>query len=72
MVEQQEKMLLLIRMSDEIQERARRGEGEEVIFEIAQRLPKEDLVETATGAFLGIATICILLIIAAIIMMKNK
>ena len=72
MVEQQEKMLLLIRMSDEIQERARRGEGEEVIFEIAQRLPKEDLVETATGAFLGIATICILLIIAAIIIRKNK
>ena len=72
MVEQQEKMLLLIRMPDEIQERARRGEGEEVIFEISQRLPKEDLVETATGAFLGIATICILLIIAAIIMRKNK
>ena len=72
MVEQQEKMLLLIWMPDEIQERARRGEGEEVIFEIAQRLPKEDLVETATGAFLGIATICILLIIAAIIMRKNK
>ena len=72
MVEQQEKMLLLIRMSDEIQERARRGEGEEVIFEIAQRLPKEDLVETATGAFLGIATICILIIIEAIIMRKNK
>ena len=59
-------------MPDEIQERARRCEGEEVIFEIAQRLPKEDLVETATGAFLGIATICILLIIAAIIMSKNK
>ena len=72
MVEQQEKILLLIRMSDEIQERARRGEGEEVIFEIAQRLPKENLAETATGAFLGIATICIFLIIAAIIMMKNK
>ena len=72
MVEQQEKILLLIRMSDEIQERARRGEGEEVIFEISQRLPKEDLVETATGAFLGIATICIFLIIAAIIMSKNK
>ena len=72
MVEQQEKMLLLIRMSDEIQERARRCEGEEVIFEIAQRLPKENLAETATGAFLGIATICILLIIAAIIMRKNK
>ena len=72
MVEQQEKMLLLIRMSDEIQERARRCEGEEVIFEIAQRLPKENLAETATGAFLGIATICILLIIAAIIMSKNK
>ena len=72
MVEQQEKMLLLIRMPDEIQERARRGEVEEVIFEISQRLPKEDLVETATGAFLGIATICILLIIAAIIMRKNK
>ena len=59
-------------MSDEIQERARRGEGEEVIFEIAQRLPKENLVETATGSFLGIATICILLIIAAIIIRKNK
>ena len=59
-------------MPDEIQERARRCEGEEVIFEIAQRLPKENLAETATGAFLGIATICILLIIAAIIMMKNK
>ena len=72
MVEQQEKILLLIRMSDEIQERARRGEGEEVIFEIAQRLPKEDLSETAAGAFLGIATICILLIISAIIMRKNK
>ena len=72
MVEQQEKMLQLIRMSDEIQERARRGEGEEVIFEISQRLPKEDLVETATGAFLGIATICIFLIIAAIIIRKNK
>ena len=72
MVEQQEKMLLLIRMPGEIQERARRGEGEEVIFEISQRLPKEDLVETETGAFLGIATICILLIIAAIIMRKNK
>ena len=72
MVEQQEKILLLIRMPDEIQERARRGEGEEVIFEIAQRLPKENLAETATGAFLGIATICILLIIAAIIMRKNK
>ena len=72
MVEQQEKILLLIRMPDEIQERARRGEGEEVIFEISQRLPKEDLVETAAGAFLGIATICILLIIAAIIMRKNK
>ena len=65
-------MLLLIRMPGEIQERARRGEGEEVIFEISQRLPKEDLVETETGAFLGIATICILLIIAAIIMRKNK
>ena len=52
-------MLLLIRMPDEIQERARRGEGEEVIFEIAQRLPKENLAETATGAFIGIATICI-------------
>ena len=72
MVEQQEKILLLIRMPDEIQERARRCEGEEVIFEIAQRLPKENLAETATGAFLGIATICILLIIAAIIMRKNK
>ena len=72
MVEQQEKMLLLIWMPDEIQERARRGEGEEVIFEISQRLPKENLAETATGAFLGIATICILLIIAAIIMRKNK
>ena len=72
MVEQQEKMLLLIRMPDEIQERARRCEGEEVIFEISQRLPKENLAETATGAFLGIATICILLIIAAIIMRKNK
>ena len=72
MVEQQEKMLLLIRMSYEIQERARRGEGEEVIFEIAQRLPKENLAETATGAFLGIATICIFIIIAAIIMRKNK
>ena len=72
MVEQQEKMLLLIRMSDEIQERARRCEGEEVIFEIAQRLPKENLAETATGALLGIATICIFLIIAAIIMRKNK
>ena len=72
MVEQQEKMLLLIRMPDEIQERARRGEGEEVIFEIAQLLPKENLAETATGAFLGIATICIFLIIAAIIMRKNK
>ena len=59
-------------MPDETQERARRGEGEEVIFEIAQRLPKEDLAETATGAFLGIATICILLIIAAIIIRKNK
>lgn len=63
---------MLIRMSDEIQERAKRGDGEEVIFEISQRLPKEDLAETATGAFLGIATICILLIIAAIIMRKNK
>ena len=72
MVEQQEKILLLIRMPDEIQERARRCEGEEVIFEIAQRLPKENLAETATGAFLGIATIYILLIIAAIIMRKNK
>ena len=72
MVEQQEKILLLIRMSDEIQERARRCEGEEVIFEIAQRLPKEDFAETAAGAFLGIATICILLIIAAIIIRKNK
>ena len=72
MVEQQEKILLLIWMPDEIQERARRGEGEEVIFEISQRLPKEDLAETVTGAFLGIATICILLIIAAIIMRKNK
>lgn len=59
-------------MPDEIQERERRGEGEEVIFEIAQRLPKEDLAETATGSFLGIATICILLIIASIIMRKNK
>lgn len=59
-------------MPDEIQERERRGEGEEVIFEIAQRLPKEDLAETAAGAFLGIATICILLIIASIIMRKNK
>ena len=59
-------------MPDEIQERARRCEGEEVIFEIAQRLPKENLAETATGAFLGIATICILLIIAAIIIRKNK
>lgn len=65
-------MLLLIRMPDEIQERARRREGEEMIFEIAQRLPKENIAETATGAFLGIATICILLIIAAIIMRKNK
>ena len=63
---------MLIRMSDDIQERAKRGDGEEVIFEISQRLPKEDLAETATGAFLGIATICILLIIAAIIMRKNK
>ena len=59
-------------MSDEIQERARRCEGEGVIFEIAQRLPKENLAETATGAFLGIATICIFLIIAAIIIRKNK
>ena len=72
MVEQQEKILLLIRMPDEIQERARRREVEEVIFEIAKRLPKEDFAETAAGAFLGIATICILLIIAAIIMRKNK
>ena len=72
MVEQQEKMLLLIRMPDEIQERARRDEGKEVIFEISQRLPKEDLAETATGAFIGIATICIFLIIAAIIIRKNK
>ena len=71
MVEQQEKMLLLIRMPDEIQERARRG-GEEVIFEIAQRMPKENIAETAAGSFLGIATICILLIISAIIMRKNK
>ena len=65
-------MLLLIRMSDEIQERARRGEGEKVIFEIAQRMPKENLAETAAGSLLGIATICILLIIAAIVMWKNK
>ena len=65
-------MLLLIRMPDEIQERARRGEGEEMISEIAKRMPKENLAETATGAFLGIATICILLIIEAIIMRKNK
>ena len=65
-------MLLLVRMPDEIQERARRGEGEEVIFEIAQRMPKENLAETTTGAFLGIYTICILLIIAAIVMLKNK
>lgn len=65
-------MLLLIRMSDEIQERARRGEGEEVIFEIAQRMPKENFAETAAGSFLCIATICILLIIASIIMRKNK
>ena len=65
-------MLLLIRMPDEIQERARRGEGEEVIFEIAQRMPKENIAETATGALLGIATIRIFLIIAAIIMRKNK
>ena len=65
-------MLLLIWMPDEVQERARRGEGEEVIFGIAQRMPKENLAETATGAFLGIATICILLIIATIIMRKNK
>lgn len=43
-----------------------------MISEIAQRLPKEDLAETAAGAFFGIATICILLIIAAIIMRKNK
>lgn len=72
MVEQQKKMLLLIRMPDEIQERARRGEGEEMISEIAQRMPKENLAETAAGAFLGISTICILLIIEAIIMRKNK
>ena len=72
MVEQQEKMLLLIRMPYEIQERARRGEGEEVIFEIAQRMPKENLAETAAGSFLLIDTICILLIIEAIIMRKNK
>lgn len=65
-------MLLLIRMPDEIQERARRGEGEEVIFEIAQRMPKENLSGTAAGAFLGSATICILLIIEEIIMSKNK
>lgn len=65
-------MLLLIRMPDEIQERARRGEGEEVIFETAQRMPKENFSETDTGSFLGIATICILLIIEAIIMRKNK
>ena len=65
-------MLLLIWMPDEVQKRARRGEGEEVIFEIAQRMPKENLAETAAGAFLGIATICILLIIEAIIMRKNK
>ena len=65
-------MLLLIRMPDEIQERARRGEGEEVIFEIAQRMPKENLAETATGALPGIATICILLIIEEIMMRKNK
>ena len=43
-----------------------------MIFEIAQRLPKEDIAETAAGAVLGIATICILLIIAAIIIRKNK
>ena len=43
-----------------------------MIFEISQHLPKEDLAETAAGAFLGISTICILLIIAAIIMRKNK
>ena len=72
MVEQQEKMLLLIRMPDEVQKRAGRGEGEEVIFEIAQSMPKENLAETATGAFLGIATICILRIIEAIIIRKNK
>lgn len=72
MVEQQEKMLLLIRMPDEVQKRARRVEGEEVIFEIAKRMPKENLAETDAGAFLGIATICILLIIEAIIMRKNK
>ena len=65
-------MLLLVRMPDEVQKRAGRGEGEEVIFEIAQRMPKENLAETATGAFLGIDTICILLIIEAIIMSKNK
>ena len=65
-------MLLLVRMPDEIQKRAGRGEEEEVIFEIAQRMPKENLAETATGAFLEIATICILLIIESIIMRKNK
>ena len=43
-----------------------------MISEIAQRLPKENLAETAAGALLGIATICILLIIAAIVMWKNK
>ena len=43
-----------------------------MIFEIAQRLPKENLAETAAGAFIGIATICIFLIIAAIIIRKNK
>lgn len=65
-------MLLLIWMPDEVQKRAGRGEGEEVIFEIAQRMPKENLAETATVAFLGIATICFLLIIEAIIFRKNK
>lgn len=43
-----------------------------MIFEIAQRMPKENIAETAAGALLGIATICIFLIIAAIIMRKNK
>ena len=59
-------------MPDEIQERARRCEGKEMIFEIAQRLPKENFAETVVGSLLGIATICILLIIASIIMRKNK
>ena len=35
-------------------------------------MPKENLAETAAGSFLGIDTICILLIIEAIIMRKNK